>query len=307
VGSDRLLGGRPVITSVQNPRVKAAAKLRDARERRKQQRMIIDGVRELSRAWQAGIELIEVFVCIELCRSDECQRLIADLQRPNAGRVPAETQGRAPAELIEVSWSVFERLTFGARDEGVVGIARMPSTSLDQLQLPANPLVAVLEGIEKPGNVGAVLRSADAAGVSALIVADGGTDLYNPNAIRASLGTIFTMPVCQASSDEALDWLAAHKLAIYAAWVDAQTPYTDADFTRPCAIVLGSEARGLTDKWRQRSPAASERQPKQGVNNEPSIAVIGIPMHGVADSLNVSTAAAVLFFEACRQRMANRS
>lgn len=291
-----------MITSIQNPRVKAAVKLRDARERRKQQRIIIDGVRELARAWQAGIELIEVFVCKELCRSDECQRLIADLQRPNAGRTSVGPQRQTAPELIEVSAGVFEKLAFGARSEGLVGIARTPSTSLGQLYLQPNPLVAVLEGIEKPGNVGAVFRSADAAGVSALIVADGGTDLYNPNAIRASLGTIFTVPVCQASSDEALDWLTAHRLSVYAAWVDAHTPYTDADFKRPCALVMGSEARGLTDKWRERSRATSEPPAEQAANKQPLITEVGIPMYGIADSLNVSTAAAVLFFEARRQR-----
>ncbi len=155
----------------------------------------------------------------------------------------------------------------------------------------------MLEGVEKPGNVGAVLRSADAAGVSALIVADGGTDLYNSNAIRASLGTIFTVPVCSASSTETLAWLKAHNLTIYAAWVDAEIEYTDADFTRPCAIVLGSEAEGLSDLWRPNRSNGTG-----GGGSAGSITAIKLPMLGVADSLNVSTAAAVLFYEALRQR-----
>ncbi|MEX2140036.1 MAG: RNA methyltransferase [Pirellulales bacterium] len=270
-----------MITSVQNPRVKAATQLRDARQRQKQGRIIIDGARELMRALQAGVEVVEVFLCEELCRSDDCRKLVETLAEP------------AAPEIIYVSTKVFEKLAFGARAEGMVGIARTPARSLADLMLPKNSLVAVLEGVEKPGNVGAVLRSADAAGVSALIVADGGTDLYNPNAIRASLGTIFTVPVCAASSVDTLVWLHAHHLAVYAAWVDAEIEYTDADFKRPFAIVLGSEAKGLSDRWRRGMPVTGSASP---------ITAIKLPMLGVADSLNVSTAAAVLFYEALRQR-----
>jgi TrmH family RNA methyltransferase len=273
-----------VITSLQNPRVKAAAQLRDARQRRQQGRIIIDGARELLRALQAGIEVVEVFVCEELCRSEECRRLLEALAEPTAREF----------DTVYVAGNVFEKLAFGARAEGVVGIARERTISLAGLTLPQTPLVAVLEGVEKPGNVGAVLRSADAAGVSALIVADGGTDLYNPNAIRASLGTIFTVPVCAASSDETLAWLNERNLAIYVACVDAEIEYTEADFTRPCAIVLGSEAKGLSDDWRPVTPRAT--------GSASAITAIKLPMLGIADSLNVSTAAAVLFYEALRQR-----
>jgi TrmH family RNA methyltransferase len=151
--------------------------------------------------------------------------------------------------------------------------------------LPDCPLVGVLEGAEKPGNVGAVLRSADGAGLSALIVADGGTDLFNPNAIRASLGTIFTVPVATATTAETIDWLTGHGLAVYAARVDGSVPYTVADFRRPAAIVLGSEAEGLTAAW------AGDW-----------LTAVRLPMQGAADSLNVSATAAVLFYEALRQR-----
>jgi TrmH family RNA methyltransferase len=289
-----------MITSLQNARVKAAAKLRDARGRHKQGRIIIDGARELTRALDAGVEMIEVFVCEELCRSSECLKLLEATAGPAAHEF----------EVLHVTRSVFEKLAFGERTEGVIGIAHAPSTSLSHLAESLRdslwrlgepqpregtaPLIAVLEGIEKPGNVGAVLRSADAAGVSALIVADGGTDLYNPNAIRASLGTIFTMPVCATSSAETLTWLVEHRLPIYAAWVDADIEYTDVDFNRPCAIVLGSEAQGLSDRWRSKTPSAT------GPAGE--ITAIKLPMLGVADSLNVSNTAAVLFYEALRQR-----
>jgi TrmH family RNA methyltransferase len=289
-----------VITSVHNPRVKAAARLRDARQRHKQQRIIIDGARELLRALHAGVDIIEVFVCEELCRSDECRTLLGRFSE------------KRPAEIIQVGRNVFEKLAFGARAEGVVGVARMLDTSLARHvgeslrdshsrlgETRPRALIAVLEGVEKPGNLGAVLRSADAAGVSALIVADGGTDIYNPNAIRASLGTIFTVPVCAASSAEALAWLQSINLAIYAARVDAELEYTAADFTKPCAIVLGSEATGLTDRW-----SAAETR---ATGSASAITPIKLPMLGVADSLNVSAAAAVLFYEALRQRRtANR-
>jgi TrmH family RNA methyltransferase len=164
-------------------------------------------------------------------------------------------------------------------------VADLPKPVLETLKLPENPLVAVLEGVEKPGNVGAVLRSADGAGVSALLTADARTDLFNPNAIRASLGTIFTMPVCQAAASDVLAWLRAQHLQILAARVEGSVPYTEVDYRRPTAIVLGNEAEGLTDLW-----------------SADDITAIQLPMLGIADSLNVSTAAAILFYEARRQR-----
>jgi TrmH family RNA methyltransferase len=154
------------------------------------------------------------------------------------------------------------------------------------LKLPEkNLLIAVLEGVEKPGNIGAVLRSADAAGVAALILADARTDLYNPNAIRASLGTIFTVPVCQAASDETLAWLREKNISIVAARVDGSMPYTKIDYHGPTAVVLGSEAAGLSKTW-----------------SAPDITPVRLPMLGAADSLNVAAAAAVIFYEALRQR-----
>ncbi len=171
---------------------------------------------------------------------------------------------------MPVSEAVFQKLAFGNRAEGVLGVAEMPQKTLQDLDISMkrphpNPLpkgegtiriasekyllIAVLEGVEKPGNVGAVLRSADAAGVSALILADARTDLYNPNAIRASLGTIFTVPVCEASSDEVLAWLREKNISIVAARVDGSVPYTEIDYRRPTAVVLGSEAEGLSSAW----------------------------------------------------------
>ena len=253
------------ITSVQNPRVKDAVRLRDRRHREKQQRILIDGARELRRAVEAGVILRELFVCPALIESHDA-RAVLDL-------LP-----QTPAELLDVPEAVFEKLAFGHRAEGVLGVADMPLRRLDDLALPDDPLVAVLECVEKPGNLGAVLRSADAAGFSAVVAADARCDLYNPNAIRSSLGTIFTMPVCSTTSAEALAWLRRRGLAIAAARVEGSLPYTEFDFRRPAAVVLGSEAEGLSDAW-------------HGTDVVP----VRLPMLGAADSLNVSAAAAVLF------------
>lgn len=260
------------ITSVHNPKIKAAARLRDARQRQKQRRMVIDGAREIARAAGAGVRLDEVYVCPELVRSDEVRQLV-------------EALAARTSEVFQVTEAVFDKVAFGDRAEGIVAVAGLPNTALADLRLPANPLVAVLEAVEKPGNVGAVLRSADGAGLSALVVADGRTDLYNPAAIRASLGTIFTLPVCEATSADTLAWLRTAGLRIFAARVDGSIPYTEADFRGPAAIVLGSEADGLSAAWRGNAVQA-----------------IRLPMLGTADSLNVSVTAAVLFYEALRQR-----
>jgi TrmH family RNA methyltransferase len=260
------------ISSLHNPRVKRAARLREGRQRQKQGRFLIDGARELLRAIEAGVELEEVFVCPAACRSDQSRAAWRRL----------EAMG---APLIHVTSALLEKLAFGVRNEGLVAVAVTPQRTLDRLELPDEPLVAVLEGVEKPGNVGAVLRSADAAGVSALIVADAGTDLYNPNAIRASLGTIFTLPVCATGSTEALAWLLSRGLPVFAARVDARQLYTEADWRGPAAIVLGSEAAGLSAVW-----------------SAANVTPVRLPMRGAADSLNVSAAAAVLFYEAIRQR-----
>ena len=222
-------------------------------------------------AWRCS----EVFVCAELCRSEEARRLLEIL--PGSG-----------GQRIDVSEAVFAKLAFGQRAEGVVGVAAAPRRRLEDLVLPAGapgtpgPLVAVLEGVEKPGNLGAVLRSADGAGVSALVAADPRTDLFNPNVIRASLGTIFSLPVAAAAPDDVLAWLRGRGLQILAARVEGSVSYTEVDYRRPTAIVLGSEAQGLTSLW-----------------SGDDVRAIRLPMLGVADSLNVSAAAAVFFYEAC--------
>jgi TrmH family RNA methyltransferase len=234
--------------------------------------MIVDGVREIVRAVDADIRCVEAFVCDELCKSADRQRATAIVQLSGA-------------QVFAVSRDVYEKLAFGNRDDGIVVVAETPERRLGDLRLPAEPLVAVLEGLEKPGNLGAILRSADAAGVDAAIVADGRTDLFNPNTIRASLGTVFRSNVCEATSADTATWLDEHGFKVVVARPDANTCYTEFGLRGAVAIVLGSEATGLSDAWRSANVVA-----------------VRLPMHGMADSLNVSTTAAVLFYEALRQR-----
>ena len=260
------------ISSVHNPRVKEAAGLRDRRQRKRQGRFLIDGVRELSRALDAKLTPLDVFVCPELLNGDEDRTLLARLR-----------QLQLP--LVEVTSQVFAKLAYGERAAGVVAVAETRQTTLIDLDLPADGLIAVVEGLEKPGNLGAVLRSADGAGVSAVLVADPNTDLFNPNTIRASLGTIFSQRVVAGTSAEIKQWLTARGVQIVAARVDAKIDYFMPDYTLATALVLGSEAEGLGDVWK-----SSDVTP------------VRLPMLGVADSLNVSAAAAVMFYEARRQR-----
>jgi len=264
------------ITSRQNARVKEAAKLRLARQRERQGRFVIDGARELLRAINSSIEIVEAFICESRCNDAETKQA-------------AEAVSQSRAAVATVTEEVFEKLCFGERTGGVLAIARTPERSLAQLKLPAAPLIAVIEGIEKPGNVGAILRSADGAGVDAVVIADPRTDLFNPNAIRASLGTIFGANICTATSSETQAWLRAQNIPVVAARPDATALYTEVDYRGGAAIVLGSEAEGLTDAWSGDAATA-----------------IGLPMRGIADSLNVSATAAVLFYEAQRQRTGSR-
>lgn len=261
-----------IISSPQNPRLKAAARLRDRRDRVEQKRIIIDGAREAGRAAQAGVKLLEIFLCPTLLHTEEARQVVTLLRQ-------------YPAELFELSPAAWEKLAYGDRSDGVLVVAETPHRALAELQLPARPLIAIAAEVEKPGNLGAIARSADAAGVSALIVAAGRTDLFNPNAIRASMGALFSLPVCEAGVPETLAWLHANSLQIVTARVDARRWYTEIDWTLPTAVVLGSEALGLDAAW-----------------TGPEIQAVALPMMGGADSLNVSTTGAVLFYEALRQR-----
>jgi len=263
---------RSFLTSTANPRVTAAAALRDRRGRDRAGLTLIDGAREVRRALDAGVEVTEAFVCEPLLAGPDAR---AALDRLGAGGVPVHA----------TSERVFAKIAFGERAEGIVAVARIPSLELDRLALPVDPLIVVVEAVEKPGNLGAVLRSADGAGVDAVIAASPRTDLFNPNAIRASAGTIFSVPVAAADTPAVMTWLRDRGVRMIATRVEAATPYTDADLRGAVGIALGAETDGLTDAW-----------------TGPGVETVSLPMLGVADSLNVSVAAAILVYEARRQR-----
>ena len=260
-----------LIDSPWNPRIKAALELRDRAARIESRRTLVDGARECLRAVEAGAHVEVAFACPALAIGHDAREAL----RLVAGR---------GVEVVEVSERVHDRLAFGNRGDGLVLVVTTPETALAGLKPGPDPLLLVTEAVEKPGNLGAILRTADAVGCDA-VIAVGGTDLYNPNVIRASVGTVFSLPVATATAAEALSWLHARGIRPVAARVDAARAYTEADLRGPLALVLGSEADGLSGAWQ-----------------DSSIEGVRLPMRGVADSLNVSVAAAVLAFEARRQR-----
>lgn len=311
------------IVSQQNPRVKNAARLRESRVRRREGLFLIDGAREAVRAWERGFEFVEVFwnagknvaadEKVDVDSALSAARARAGKRERDADAVEKrfeelrtllKTVDAAGVPTIPLATGAFEKIGFGDRDEGIVVVARAKTTTLDSLdsllskksaKTGESPLVAVIEGVEKPGNVGAILRSADGAGVDALIVAAPDYDLYNPNAIRSSLGAIFSVPTVVAAAEEVLDWLRRRKIQRATALCDDSIPYSRLDYRRPTAIVLGSEADGLTEIWAtETSEDAADGTLKK----------VRLPMLGIADSLNVSNAAAVFFYEACRVRSA---
>src|SRR5688572_8109810 len=218
----------PTLASPSNPRIKAAAQLRDRRERDRSGLTLIDGARELRRALEGGVEIVEVFVCEPLVAGEDA-RAALDALRSRGVAVTTTTE------------AAFAKLAFGDRAEGLLAVVRAPTLALDELTLSADPLIVVIEGVEKPGNLGAILRSADGAGVDAVIAASPRTDLANPNVIRASAGTIFTVPMAEATADDVLRWLRDQRIRIVATRVDAEPAYTELDLTGSLAIVLGSE------------------------------------------------------------------
>ena len=284
------------ITSIQNESVKRCMALRDARRRIVAERFLIDGVRELRRALESGIRVVELFVCPSLCRSVEA-KILLDEWIP---RLERQRLTDREIRIYDVTESIFGRLAFGDRAEGVAAVAVTPDTALNRLNarlatvdVTEPPLFGVMENVEKPGNLGAVLRSADGAGVSGVIACDARrntVDFFHTATIRTSLGAVFHLPIAGASVTETLSWLRVIPgMQIFCARVDGAIPYTDVDFAGPSAIVLGSEADGLTEAWRGNDVTA-----------------VSLPMLGIADSLNVSVAAAILFYEARRQRQCKR-
>lgn len=256
------------ITSTQNPKIKNILSLEKPRERRKQCLFIVEGRKEIVMALRAGYRIGNLFFCEELVTRRELESL-----------------GASEKLMIPVSRDVFEKVAVRENSGGVIAVAEQKTHRIEDIKLRNPPLILVLESVEKPGNLGAILRTADAAGLDAVIICDPQTDLYNPNVIRSSIGCIFSVPVAVTTSVEAIRWLKNNGIAIYCTYLKSSQPYHTTDFTKPAAIVMGTEATGLSDTWIAASTAN-----------------IIIPMRGNIDSMNVSTSAAVVVFEALRQR-----
>ena len=268
------------VTSAQNPKIKELLALQEkSRLRREKNLFVVEGRRELNRCLDAGYRIKTLFTCPEICSEQDIEEISEKIlsQKP--------LPGQCEPSLIEIPAALYEKVAYRGGTEGLIAEAVMASASLEGLHLRENPLIVVLESVEKPGNLGAVLRSADSAGADAVIVCDPLTDLYNPNLIRASTGAVFSTPVAIASSQETIEWLKANKIQILTAQLQDSELYYNTDMTPGTAIVMGTESTGLTDIWRENA----DRR-------------IRIPMLGKLDSLNVSVSASILLYEAVRQR-----
>lgn len=261
------------ITSVQNPKVKQILHLRDKRERDQSGQFLIEGYRELLRATDAGWTISQLMICPDLFLGSNEQALIQKIRL-------------AGAEIITCIPKVFEKISYRDRPDGLLAIAPQRNLKLDDLKTSKkNPFYVVAEAIEKPGNLGTILRSSDAVAVDGLIVCDRCTDIYNPNVVRASVGTLFTVKTVQAQGEETLKWLKNQNIQILAATPSATKEFTDVDLRGPIAIAVGTEQLGLSDRWMKEATLQ-----------------VRIPMLGVADSLNVAMATTLLLYEANRQR-----
>jgi len=254
-----------IIESVQNEKIKNLVKLREAsRERKQQSLFLIEGWREINLALKGGVEIENLFYCQDYIK----QELGIDEEK-----------------IIEVSKKVFDKIAYRENPDGFLAVAKAKQEKLKNIKLSAKPLIIVLEAVEKPGNLGAILRTADAVGVDAIIINDPKTDIYNPNVIRASQGTVFTVPTVLSSIKETVEFCKNNKIKIFATTPDTKKEYTEINYKVGCAIVMGAEDKGLSDEWLK---TADEK--------------IKIKMSGKIDSLNVSVSTAIILFEASRQR-----
>ena len=296
-----------LITSAQNPKIKRLLALqKDSSLRRECGLFVVEGQRELQHCIDSGFEIDSLFICPSLFHSgpgDAVSPNFALRAHPSqpggwappsnvsegghgfVTQVPTPVAVTAAAKVFEVSEAVYEKVAYRGGTEGVIAEVRSKDLRLEDLKLPESPLIVVLESVEKPGNLGAVLRSADAAGADAVLVCDPLTDLWNPNLIRASIGSIFTVPCVACSSGGAISWLKANGVKILTAQLQDSSLYYDTPMRGATAIVMGTESTGLSQQWRTAADAH-----------------IRIPMLGRLDSLNVSVSAAILLFEAVRQR-----
>ena len=263
---------KEIITSVQNESIKQVIALREAKTRREYGLTVIDGLREIHRALDAGVTIERVYVCPPLLQGRDDQHLMTQLKTHHI-------------KLIDVTEAVFEKIAFGQRLEGLVAVCRIPQRSLVDIKPSGSSLYVIAQALEKPGNIGAILRTCDAAGVDGLLLVDAKTDLFNPNVIRASTGTVFSVPTVMADSQSVLDFLTRYKIKTCSMFPQSSSLYTDVDLTGSVAIVLGTEDKGLSEFWQKHTDMQ-----------------IKVPMRGKADSLNVSVCAAIVIYEAIRQR-----
>ncbi len=256
------------ITSSQNPFIKSLIQLQEKSKARKQSgSFLIEGMREIELAIKGKYEIETILFLSELVSEKQISKF------------------KTTSEIIEISKEVYQKLAYRDTTEGILAVAKTKSLNLTDLKIPENPLIIVLESLEKPGNIGAVLRTCDAAKVDAVIIANPKTDLYNPNIVRSSVGCLFTNQIATGTTEEVIDFLLSKKINFYSATLQNSTAYHTQDYTKPTALVVGTEATGLTPLWRDKATQN-----------------IIIPMQGVIDSMNVSVAAAILIFEAKRQR-----
>lgn len=268
------------LSSLQNPRIKQLVKLRDRSERDKTGHFLIEGYRELLRAVDANHVVEELFICPALFLGSNENSLVARIVKKGA-------------VLYTCEEAVFRKISYRDRPDGLIALAPQTHLNLstldDLLRNKPVPFLVIAEAIEKPGNLGTILRSSDAVGLDSLIVCDRCTDIHNPNVVRASVGTLFTVPVVEAKGEETLQWLKAKQIAIVAATPSAHHEFTDVDLSGPVAIAVGTEQLGLSERWMKQSDIQ-----------------VRIPMYGIADSLNVAMATTLLLYEVLRQRRAKR-
>ena len=257
------------IESVQNPYIKSLVQLQEKAKARKQYNsFLIEGQREIELALKGDYKLITVLYCNEYIKDFDINQYLTN-----------------HTEIIEISKEVYQKLAYRDTTEGIIAVAQQKTHSLYDLKLSKTPLILIAESLEKPGNIGAILRTADAANVDAVIIANPKTELYNPNSIRSSVGCVFTNQIALGSTEDVIQFLKDNKVSIFSATLQDSNAYHLEDFTCPTALVVGTEATGLSTLWREEST--------QNIN---------IPMSGEIDSMNVSVAAAILVFEAKRQR-----
>lgn len=267
----------PYIQSRQNDQVKNLVKLRERKHRDRQERFLVEGLREIGHALGAGVEVKDLYYCPEFFPSEDHASFISGIRK------------RGHLRITRLSEDAFSKASLREGPDGLLAVAQQAANALSQLKLSGDPLLLVLEGIEKPGNLGAILRSADGAGADAVILVDCVLDLYNPNAIRSSQGLIFALPIVQTDRETLRKWLGEHSIKICASTPDTELHHWDIDLRGPTAIFMGSESDGLSDYWLEQ---ADEK--------------IRIPMQGRADSLNVAAATTVCLYEARRQRQSPR-